>query len=146
MSTKILWLDDEIYEGHDKVMSLREHSYAVTLARDVVSAERLLSSATFDLLILDEMIPVDDDVEGYEKYATGIGQETGLLFLRRMRETIKQKAVKVVVITVLEEGLLPVQEFEELGLQRERLISKSEVADTRKFLARLQEILSPDIN
>jgi len=124
------------------VRALRENRYEVEIVTALNDAERSISEASHDLLILDVMIPTKsfDEMERYGPDETDLGNKSGLIFYRRMRKKLGDALPKVLVVTVrLDQGIM--REFIEDGLPRERFVTKYEVRDTHDFLRKVQSAL-----
>ena len=85
MNTKLLWVDDEIEHLHAHIIFLEKKGYNVVTASNGLDAVELCQQQTFDLVLLDEMMP-------------GI---TGLETLQRIKDV--QPQTPVVMVTKSEE-------------------------------------------
>ena len=85
MNVKILWVDDEIEHLHAHIIFLEKKGYDVVIANNGIDAIEQCQQQTFDLVLLDEMMP-------------GI---TGLETLQRIKEV--QPQTPVVMVTKSEE-------------------------------------------
>ena len=85
MNVKILWVDDEIEHLHAHILFLQKKGYDVVIASNGIDAIEHCQQQTFDLVLLDEMMP-------------GI---TGLETLQRIKEI--QPQTPVVMVTKSEE-------------------------------------------
>ncbi|MCF0208079.1 MAG: response regulator, partial [Bacteroidaceae bacterium] len=81
----LLWVDDEIELLHAHILFLEKKGYELTTASNGTDAIELCRERTFDLVLLDEMMP-------------GI---TGLETLQKIKEI--QPATPVVMVTKSEE-------------------------------------------
>ena len=85
MAAQLLWVDDEIEHLHAHILFLEKKGYDVAIANNGLDAIEQCQNHTFDLILLDEMMP-------------GI---TGLETLQRIKEI--QPALPVVMVTKSEE-------------------------------------------
>ncbi len=85
MNVKILWVDDEIEHLHAHILFLQKKGYDVVIANNGLDAVEQCQQQTFDLVLLDEMMP-------------GL---TGLETLQRIKEV--QPQTPVVMVTKSEE-------------------------------------------
>ena len=85
MKEKILWVDDEIEHLQAHTIFLQTRGYDVVVANNGLDAVELCQGQTFDLILLDEMMP-------------GI---SGLETLERIKEV--QPQTPVVMVTKSEE-------------------------------------------
>ena len=85
MSAQLLWVDDEIEHLHAHILFLEKKGYDVSVASNGIDAIEQCLQHTFDLILLDEMMP-------------GL---TGLETLQRIKEI--QPQTPVVMVTKSEE-------------------------------------------
>ena len=85
MAAQLLWVDDEIEHLHAHILFLEKKGYDVSIANNGLDAIEQCQNHTFDLILLDEMMP-------------GI---TGLETLQRIKEI--QPQTPVVMVTKSEE-------------------------------------------
>ncbi len=85
MNVKILWVDDEIEHLHAHILFLEKKGYDVVIANNGLDAIEQCQQQTFDLVMLDEMMP-------------GL---TGLETLQRIKEV--QPQTPIVMVTKSEE-------------------------------------------
>ena len=85
MAVKLLWVDDEIEHLHAHILFLEKKGYEVVVANNGIDATEQCQQQTFDLILLDEMMP-------------GI---SGLETLQRIKEI--QPQTPVVMVTKSEE-------------------------------------------
>jgi CheY-like chemotaxis protein len=85
MAAQLLWVDDEIEHLHAHILFLEKKGYDVAIANNGLDAIEQCQDHTFDLILLDEMMP-------------GI---TGLETLQRIKEI--QPQTPVVMVTKSEE-------------------------------------------
>ncbi|MCP4677395.1 MAG: hypothetical protein GY854_18150 [Deltaproteobacteria bacterium] len=138
----VLWFDNDPAMIEPYSAALRDEGYTVTIARSITEANSALESETFDLLILDVMIPTFDDAEEEEfsPEETDCGGETGLAFYRRRRQMLSSANTEVLVITVrLDKAIRDA--FIAEGLATERIATKIALRTVDLFLERVREIL-----
>lgn len=142
MAQRILWLDnDPAYLGTYEE-ALLENGFEVKLVTNVTSAERLLETETYDLLILDVMIPTKTEAEEnfYPPEATDFGLKTGLLFYCRMKPKLDQNMTPVLVMTVrLDSAILDA--FVKAGLKQDNFCTKMSLRERPIFIGKVKEIL-----
>jgi CheY-like chemotaxis protein len=137
MGRRILWLDNDPGQIRGITKALEAGGDDVTLCRTVSSAEQLIDSERFDLVVLDVMIPTtDSELADYPYDATGDTLNTGLVFYRRVRDRLAANGTPVVVITVRIDDEIG-QSFKEAGLLPNFFITRYEVRNTKHLLARI---------
>jgi len=87
METKILIVEDELGLVRSLQDRLRKEGYAVKSARDGVSGLDLATRETFDLIILDLMLPQQSGLTVCEKLRQS-GSTTPILMLTARRQTV----------------------------------------------------------
>jgi CheY-like chemotaxis protein len=139
---KVLWLDNDLTNIEPYVEIMRDSGIEVGLASTITQAEEQLKSE-YDLLILDVMIPTktEREEEVYHPEETESGRKTGLVFYKRMKQSLEQRGCKLLVLTVrLDEGIL--REFLAAGLPRGSYETKMTLREAPIFLERVKGILS----
>ena len=138
----ILWLDNDPGNIESLVNALRARGHEVQVCRTVTAAERSLRDSIFELLILDVMIPVtEDELITYPYDATGDTLATGLRFYERFGDQLGEVGTAVLVMTVRVDEAIALA-FREAGLSARDFATRYELRDTRRFLARIDEVLS----
>jgi CheY-like chemotaxis protein len=97
---KILFIDDETFFAQGYLDALDER-YTVTLSGAVLDAELELTAEahTYDLAVLDVMMPVPDEWTGVDRIDANDGESTGVVVLRRCKDAIVAANLPVVVLT-----------------------------------------------
>lgn len=142
MSTKILWLDNEVKWIQPYVDALKQEGYEPNPVPTVSEAEQELKKHHYDLLILDAMIPTISakEVEIYNTKATLSGIKTGIVFYQRMKHNLEEKGTKVLVITASIFDKLRL-EFVHLGLPEEQFSTKYELKDVSSLVDKVKNCL-----
>lgn len=142
MSKHILWLDNDLPFIRPYVNALKSKDYDVTQVASLSQAEALVGHQTFDLVIIDVMVPTQDDAElaDYPDLETDYGHKTGLLFYNRIKQTLGSNLPPVAVTSVrLDQEII--NEFVESGLKAENFLTKYSVRDTSDFLKKVRCIM-----
>jgi DNA-binding response OmpR family regulator len=120
---RLLVVEDEPAIADFLVRGLAEQGYAVDLARDGVSALDLVAAASFDVIVLDVMLPGVDGIEVCRRMRAG-GDGTPVLMLTA-RDTIEDRVRGL--DTGADDYLVKPFAFSEL-LARVRALSRREPA------------------
>ena len=141
MSKRVLWVDNDPAYIRIYVDELIDNSYEVTVVKSVAEAESLVATNSYDLLILDVMIPTVDDKEelDYPPEQTDYGHKTGLLFYKRMKARLEENNTPVLVMTVRLDRDIN-DEFVQAGLPRERISTKFALRDVGDFMNMVESI------
>ncbi len=140
---RILWLDNDPGYIQGFVTMMRRSGLEVTVMSSVSAADQALRTDSYDLFLLDVMIPVTDGEElgDYSAVATDEGYKTGLAFYRKHRAALEGRTT-VLVLTVRVDRELK-EEFIKAGLPPALFITKMEVRDASEFLKRIKRLLGP---
>lgn len=142
MAQEILWLDNDTAYIDVYRKTLVDEGYAVVIVPSVSEAEAELARRTFQLLILDIMIPTTDESEEerYPPAETNHGLKTGLVFYQMHRTALEEKGTRVLVLTARIDTPIK-QKLMAKGLPAASIIEKAEVARVDDFLARVHAVL-----
>lgn len=111
MEKSILFVEDEYYTLRTIGTELRNKGHTVHIATDAGEAIELLSSKEYDLIVLDIMIPSEDEVINESKH---FERYVGLLLCKKIREQL-HLTTPIVVLSVV--GTLAVKkELEKLDI------------------------------
>lgn len=141
MPKQVLWLDNDVayiapYRG-----VLEDIDYQVTSVRTVGEADFRLRNGSYDLLILDVMVPTKGAAEekDYPPDQTDFGHKTGLVFYLRKRKELEAAGTRVFVFTVrLDESVK--NEFLAAGLPLTNFATKFALRDVDDFLKKVQAV------
>ena len=142
MAARLLWIEESEIERETVVQLLAQAGIDVVVAERVAEAERLLDQGGFDLVILDVMMPIEeeDEARGYGAEGEG-GMETGLVLLGRMSRQIFACPKGLMVVTMrLEDGIR--DKFIAAGVPPSRFFTKYQLRDAREFRDKVLEALS----
>jgi DNA-binding NarL/FixJ family response regulator len=109
--------------------------FAVDGAMTVTDAERLLQAATYDLVIIDVMIPVTaaEENSAYAPSRTDSTHKTGLVFYQKHAELLQQAGTRVAVLTVRIDDAIR-REFMAAGLPAGAFRTKLELRHAPRFV------------
>jgi CheY-like chemotaxis protein len=135
---RILWIDNDPAYLSPFKKALELLGYEVAIVTTVSDAENVVKDGSYDLVILDVMIPMTEkDEEAYSPTLTDFGYKTGLVFYNRNRDLLLARSLPVMVLTVrLDQGV--VDEFVEAGLPRQCFATKYELRDVESFLGKIR--------
>jgi CheY-like chemotaxis protein len=142
MARQILWLDNDIYYIRPYVEALHLEGYDVMVVGTVSDADVSLEEHSYELFILDAMIPTKDEREEatYPPEETENGHKTGLVFYRRRKQKLNQAGTRVLVLTVrIDEDIA--EQFISDGLPKECFATKFNLRETGAFLSRVKSLL-----
>jgi CheY-like chemotaxis protein len=141
MAKQILWLDNDPRYTDPYVQALRDRGDSVAVVTNVTDAEALIRKNHYDLTIIDAMIPTTGEAEEaiYPPTETDRGLKMGLLFYMRMKETLDQKKIAVLVMTVRLDEVIH-NGFIEAGLPTEAFTTKLAVRRVNTFLEAVDSI------
>ena len=96
---RILIIDDEVRRMQATVDMLRSDHYIIEqITNPSVALQKLRTSPTqFDLIILDVMMPIDNDDE-FKEHETNYGLRTGFLLLSKIKQ-ITGFTAPIIVLT-----------------------------------------------
>lgn len=141
MSSKILWIDNDKIFLVPRIYRLQVEGYFVKQVLTLTEGLKELEKEGYDLLILDVMMPIqEEEDELFPPATTNFGKEAGLLFYKRYKEMIEKKGITIFVLTIREDAAIR-DKFLDAGLPEKNFMTKSEGADTAVFLARVKELL-----
>ena len=139
---QVLWLDNDLAYIAPYLRELEEIGYQVTSVRTVGEADFRLRSDSYDLLILDVMVPTKGPKEeqDYPPALTDFGHKTGLVFYLRKKQELDAVKTKVFVLTVrLDESVK--DEFLAAGLPLTNFATKFALRDVSDFLKKIQAVM-----
>ncbi len=148
MSKRILWLEDDgawIKSYYDELVAA---GYNVTHVRTVTDAEDALRSETYDLLIMDVMLPTTSAEEqaSYPVEATQTGEVTGLVFYRRVKELLARSKTRVLVLTIRLDAATQ-EAFLAEGLDRLSYMTRVALRTVEAFVMKVRNVLGEaDVN
>lgn len=127
---QILWIDNDRAYIRPHVKALEAEGYQVTILDTVSEATNLLTESDYDLVILDVMIPMSelDEADGYSPELTDCGHKTGLAFYIRNRDSMIERHIPVMVVTIRIDQSV-VDEFIAAGLPQRCFVNKYSVRD-----------------
>lgn len=144
MSTagRVLWIDNDRAYQAPLMRALEYGGYEVAIVPTVSDAERLLNNNSYDLVILDVMIPMTekDEEEGYSPALTSYGYKTGLAFYNRNRDLLLARGLPVIVLTVRLDRAIQ-DEFVAAGLPGQCLVTKYELREVGAFLGKIRSTI-----
>ena len=139
---KVLWFDDDPFWIHPYLDAIRGRGYHVDVSTTVSEAESFIKANLYRLLILDVIIPTKSEQEErlYPPHITKCGRETGLVFYRRMKETLEEAHTSVLVMTIRVDSQIRDMFIQE-GLSPEDFATKLALRELPVFLAKVESIL-----
>jgi len=138
---RILWLDNDAPYLWEYRNSLVDAGYMVDFVMTPGAAEGKLNQEAYDLLILDARLPVpESDEHEYPPECTRGGYQTGLHFLRRNGERLRQCGTKVLVFTIVDQDDVR-QAFEMEGVGPAGFLTKTAGSDEGAFLEAIGALL-----
>lgn len=141
MSKQVLWLDNDVAFIAPYLKELEEEGYKVTSVRTVGEADFRLRNGTYDLLILDVMVPTKgaEEEKDYPPSKTDFGHKTGLVFYLQRKKELEAARTKVFVFTVrLDESVK--DEFIAADLPLTNFATKFALRDVADFLKKIQAV------
>jgi CheY-like chemotaxis protein len=147
MAKSILWIDNDLPYIRPYRQALEKKGYFVEAVSSLGDAERLAEEKSFDLIIIDVMVPTQNEEEAanYPYVSSDYGHKTGLLFYRRMKEKLGKHLPVIVALTVrLDQDIR--DEFVQSGLNKENFFTKYSVREVPQFLNKIESILSKSKN
>lgn len=136
---KILWADDEIEHLKPHILFLEEKGYAITGVTNAEDALAMLAEKTFDLLLLDEMMPGMDGLEALERIRSLFPALPVIMITKSEQEDIMEEAIGSNIHDYLTKPVNPSQILssckkilEKTRINRDRL--------TREYTAEFSEI------
>jgi CheY-like chemotaxis protein len=142
VSKRVLWLDNDIPYIRPYVNALKAKNYEVDYVASLSRAEGLLLDKSFDLIIIDVMVPTQNDSElrDYPDAETDYGHKTGLVFFNRIKRKLGKGLPPVLIMTVrLDQEIR--DEFVNSGLKAESFLTKYDVRDVGDFMKKVNRIL-----
>ncbi len=148
----ILWLDNDRTFLMPFVSRLEFAGHTVIQTYTVFEAERYLmcpdeglgADRSWDLVIIDVMMPVKPDGSKNQRYGkeeTANGHRTGVVFYEYNGELILGQGAIAAALTMRDDPKIRA-ELAAVGLPAENFMHKMAVADTRDFLAWVEELLA----
>jgi CheY-like chemotaxis protein len=143
---KILWLDNDKAYTIFGVSFLEEKGYSVTVVETPTEAEQKLKQTTYDLIIIDVMVPTKtaQEEENYRPEETERGYKTGLVFYRKHRYLFSGNGTRVLVLTVRLDKTIQ-EEFSKAALPPEWFSTKYELQDVNDLYEKVESILSGSV-
>jgi CheY-like chemotaxis protein len=144
MAKKILWLDNDTayIKVYVKTLIGQPEPYEVDLISTITEADDYLSRGSYDLLILDVMIPTTSEEEEklYPPEETSQGLNMGLTFYIKHKKVLTEMGTKVLVLTArIDEAIK--KGFMMSGLPQENIVMKAEVGDVTSLVEKVAEVL-----
>jgi CheY-like chemotaxis protein len=142
MAKQILWFDNDLDYLVPYVSELQEAGHEVTTVGSLADADRELSTRSYDLLILDVMIPTRtaEEERTYPPDETDRGNSTGLLYYKRWHDRLKSAGTRVLVLTVrLDSRILAA--FGAAGIPKSAVARKLDLRTVEDFTTRVSQIL-----
>lgn len=93
MNTKILWVDDEVEHLRAHIIFLETRGYDVVVANNGLDAVELCQGQTFDLILLDEMMPGISGLETLERIKEIQPQTPVVMVTKSEEEDIMDQAI-----------------------------------------------------
>jgi CheY-like chemotaxis protein len=142
MPQSVIWLDNDPGWLTPYVESLESSGFVVKIITSVLEAEHEVSAGNYNILILDVMIPTmsPEEEELYPPLVTKMGCQTGLIFFKRMKDTLAANNTQVLVVTVRLDKTI-VDEFVKAGLPRERLQTRLALREAPVFVRVVKSVL-----
>ena len=138
---QILWLDNDKVFLMPFILRLKAEGYTVRQTLLLTEGLSELEKNDYDLLILDVMLPVQEQEETlFPPDHTNSGLQSGLVFYKKYKGLAEKKGIPIFVFTIRED--VPIRnEFLGAGLPPENYMTKIEGADTAIFLARVEKLI-----
>lgn len=143
MSKRILWMDNDTPYLRPYVKALQKRGYEAKVVASLSEAEALLNSESFDLVIIDVMVPTQTDAEAseYPYVSTDYGHKTGLTFYNRIKKLLGDKLPTIAVMTVrLDQDIR--DEFAQSGLSSDHFVTKYNVREASSFIQKIESIMA----
>ena len=138
---RILWLEEDYLEAFEA--ALQSKGFSVTRAFFISDAVKQLEESRFDLLLLDVMIPIEDqDIRlGFTKSTTAGGDRSGIAFYQKYRDKLNSEGIQVLVYTILGDNDETKQAFVDLGLKPENYIDKVSSSNVNDLIQHVEKAL-----
>jgi CheY-like chemotaxis protein len=143
MPKNILWIDNDIPFIRPYVNNLRKRADNVDAVASLSEAEDLLERNNYDLVIVDVMVPTQNEreISDYPSGESDFGHQTGLMFYNRIKRRFGPNLPKVLVMTVrLDQDIKDL--FVKSGLKQENFLTKYSVREIPRFLEKIDSIVS----
>ncbi len=133
MNKKILWLDNEPRLNSHFVSALKDSGFGIDLTKDIAAFSMKLLFGSYDLIILDTMIPTmsADERAEFSHEDTKGGLQTGLEVYRKLRSKTK---IPILIFTVRPDEEIKTLFLSE-DLQESRFGRKSSLRRANDFVA-----------
>ena len=140
--SKILWVDNDPAYIDPYVSALVDRGDEIKIVTTARAADSVLDKETYDLVILDVMIPTRsaEEEEIYNPEETDNGLKTGLVFYRRNRQRLMLTDTPILVLTVRLDRLI-LDEFLKEGLPAECFRTKMSLREVDKFIDRVASLI-----
>ena len=142
MAKDVLWLDNDVSFVIPYKEQLEAEGYHVTVVRTVSEASRKVHTYTYDLIILDVMVPTKGEAEEreYPPTETESGHKTGLVFYRRIRSKLPAHTKVFVLTVMLDESVKA--EFLAAQLPAGNFATKFSLRTVKDFRQRVNSIMN----
>ena len=142
MGRKILWLDNDEADIAPWLKALKREGYDVTNVTMLSRAWSLLAEESFDLLVLDVMIPTRNEEEEalFPPLETASGRMSGLCFYQKLLPDPVRKHLPVLVFTNRLGAEIP-EAFKDAGLPEGCFGTKFELRRVQDFLRKVEEVI-----
>lgn len=140
--SRILWVDNDPAYIQPYVRALAERGDQIRIVTTARTAESVLDMESYDLVILDVMIPTKstEEEEVYRPEETDHSLKTGLVFYRRNKHRFMMTDTPVLVLTVRLDRLI-LDEFLKEGLPAECFATKMDLREVDKFVQRVAVLI-----
>ncbi len=140
---KILWVDDEVDLLKPHVLFLKQKGYSVECCNNGYDAIDMATSQTFDLIILDEMMPGMTGLETLPKIKEACPTTPVIMVTKSEEENIMDKAVGSKIADYLIKPVNPNQVLLSIKkiLHSEQLVTEQSTADYRSEFGRISSSL-----
>ena len=126
---RIIWIDDEIELLKSHIMYLESRGYEITSATNGPDAIELISDQHFDLVLLDEMMPVMDGLEVLRRIKSVNPELPVVMVTKNEAEEIMEQAIGSQIDGYLTKPVNPSQVLSVLKRQLDtRAISTSQIS------------------
>jgi CheY-like chemotaxis protein len=142
MGKKILWLDDDEARIAPWLKGLKRERHDVTNVTMLSQAWSLLEKETFDLLLLDVMIPTQTAEEEslFPPKETDFGYISGLCFYRKLLPDPVRNHMPVLVLTIRWDAVTR-KAFKDEGLPEDCFGGKFELRRVQDFLRKVEKVI-----
>lgn len=144
MTTKILWVDDEIELLKPHILFLKGKGYEVLTANNGYDAIEIAEAENLDLVILDEMMPGMTGLETLPKIKEVAPTVPVIMVTKSEEENIMDRAVGSKIADYLIKPVNPSQVLLSIkkNVHREQLVSEQSTSDYRSEFGRISTAIS----